>query len=466
MHIVHVNTMDRAGGAERVALTLSRAYQQRGHRSSFLVGYKRGEDPSAVVVPLRNAGDRGVGWERLWLGAGDLVSTMIGQVRGAKKARTLMRLLARPRLLLEFERGYEDFDFPGSWRLLDLVDGQPDILHCHNLHGGYFDLRTLPRLSHGVRTVLTLHDMWLLSGHCSYSFDCERWETGCGSCPDLSIYPAIRRDATAHNLRRKGLIYQQSRLHVATPSHWLMSKVERSVLASGIAGSRVIPNGVDLAVFHPGDRQEARATLGLPPSARVVLHVGYRTHSNARRDFGALREAVKIAADRAPDQQITLICVGEERNPEHAGRAELRFIGYQNDQQVVAQYYRASDIYLHAAKADTFPTVVLESLACGTPVVATAVGGIPEQVTDGATGFLVPPTDSQSMSEAIFKLLTDEPNRLRMGRRAAHDARKRFGLDRQVEAYLTWYEELLAADEVMPEHQRAHWSRKSAHEQP
>ena len=108
-------------------------------------------------------------------------------------------------------------------------------------------------------TVLTLHDAWLLSGHCAHSFDCERWKTGCGECPDLTIEPAIRRDATADNWVRKRDIYARSRLYVATPSPWLMGRVEQSMLAPAVEQARVIPNGVDLSVFRPADKRSIRA---------------------------------------------------------------------------------------------------------------------------------------------------------------------------------------------------------------
>src|SRR4029079_4578923 len=97
-----------------------------------------------------------------------------------------------PRRLLRrffYELGLEDFDYPNSVELLRFLPQKPDLLHCHNLHGNYFDLRALAGLSRQIPTVLTLHDAWLLSGHCAHSFECERWTIGCGECPDLTIYP-------------------------------------------------------------------------------------------------------------------------------------------------------------------------------------------------------------------------------------------------------------------------------------
>src|SRR5207248_4324578 len=141
----------------------------------------------------------------------------------------------------DYHAGREDFHFPGTRRLLTLTAERPDVVHAHNLHGGYFDLRALPSLSAQVPLILTLHDAWMLSGHCAHSFDCERWRTGCGHCPDLTIFPAIERDATAYNWRRKRSIYSKSKLYISAPSRWLMQRVEDSTLQLGAKECRVIP---------------------------------------------------------------------------------------------------------------------------------------------------------------------------------------------------------------------------------
>lgn len=343
--------------------------------------------------------------------------------------------------------------------LLDLPPERPDIVHCHNLHGGYFDLRALPRLSQQVPTVLTLHDAWLLSGHCAHSFDCERWKTGCGQCPDLTIYPAIKRDATAYNWRRKRDIYAKSRLYVATPSHWLMEKVKQSMLAPAIAEARIIPNGVDISVFRLADKRAVREALGIPQDARMLLFTANGIRRNAWKDYQTLRTAVGMVAERLKDGKVLFIALGENAPPERIGRAVIRFIPYQRDPEVVAAYYQAADVYVHAARADTFPNTVLESLACGTPVVATAVGGIPEQVKslkhgaqslghptygpEEATGVLVSPGDAEAIAEAVVTLLTNETLHKRLAENAAQDAQERFDLPRQVDDYLNWYAEIL-----------------------
>ena len=197
------------------------------------------------------------------------------------------------------------------------------------------------------------------------------------SVQDPTISPAINRDATAYNWRQKRTVFANSRLLVATPSQWLMHKVEQSILASAILEAQVIPNGVDLAVFHSSDQRGARGALDIPDDAKILLFVGYNIGSNPWKDYITLEATVKLVAERLQTERVILVCLGEEQQPEHIGKAEVRFIGFQHNPAKVARYYQAADLYLHASKANTFPTTVLEALACGTPVVATAVGGNP-----------------------------------------------------------------------------------------
>ncbi len=249
-----------------------------------------------------------------------------------------------------------------------------------------------------------------------------------------------------------------SRVYLTTPSSWLMRRAEESLVAPAIVDSRVIPNGIDLAVFHPGSMAQARDALGIDQNARVLLFAANGIRSNPWKDFSVLERTLEIlgAGDDVPTARIVMIALGEEGRGRRIGRADLRFVGYVDDSQTVADHYRAADIYLHAARADTFPTSVLEAAACGTPVVATAVGGIPEQVTslyswgDGSvetsrfpTGVLVRPGEPEALADAVRRLLADGELLERLGENAARDARRRFALDTQVDAYLDWYRSIL-----------------------
>jgi glycosyltransferase involved in cell wall biosynthesis len=280
--------------------------------------------------------------------------------------------------------------------------------------------------------------MWLLTGHCAHSLDCKRWITGCGQCPDLSIHPAMPRDATAFNWKRKRDVYAAARLHVATPSRWLMDKVEKSMLWPGTIDAKVIPNGVDLTIFKPAPQATARAALGLPPNIPILLFAAAGIRSNAFKDFHTLRQAIARVADRftAP---LIFLALGEAGPDENIGSARVRFLPFESDPGRVALHYQAADLYLHAARADTFPNSILEALGCGRPVVATAVGGIPEQVVQGVTGLLAPPADPSALADAILHLLNNSPMRESMSQHGAAHAARHFDLKCQAEQYLNWY---------------------------
>lgn len=443
LRILQVNTADNFGGAARVAWNLHQGYRERGHHSWLVVGQRVNNAPDVFTIPNDH---RRRGLARIADAAGNVLTPLVGKVRGVGRIRNLINTFGDPSRWWSLRMGHEDFDFPGTWRVPALAGERPDVVHCHNLHGGYFDLRVLPWLSRQFPVVLTLHDAWLISGHCAHSFDCERWKTGCGECPDLTIYPAIRRDATAFNWQRKQRIYAQSRLYVTAPSRWLIQKVEQSMLVPSIVKYKVIHNGIDLSVFTPADRNTVRASLGIPQDAKVLLFAANCVRGNIWKDYATMRAAIEEVSRRLQGQDVLFIALGEDAGWERIGHARIHFVAYQKDPAVVARYYQAADVYLHAARADTFPNSVLEALACGVPVVATAVGGIPEQVHDSETGFLIPPGDVGAMSERLVQLLLNKGMKEALGDKAAQDARARFDLRQQVDATLEWYQEILRAE--------------------
>lgn len=433
LRILQVNTLDFGGGAEGSAWNLFQVYRDRGHRSWLAVGYKRSADPDVFEIPNDRYRSR---WARAWLALGAPVKPLLGKIRGVGRLESLLRAIGEPRRWLERQRGREDFDYPGTFHLLNLTPEPPDIIHCHNLHGGYFDLRALPWLSRQRPVILNLRDAWLLSGHCAHSFDCERWKAGCDHCPYIDTYPAIPRDATAYNWQRKREIYANIRLYITTISQWLMDKVQASVLRG--VQYRVIPNAIDLTVFRPGNQAEARRALDLPDRAKIVLLISH----NPFKDYETM-EAALSQLDIDGDTDLTFICLGKNGADKVVGQGRMLYHGFERDLERMAMYYRASDVFIHAAKDEAFGKTVVEALACGVPVVATAVGGIPEQIEHGKTGFLVPARDSSAIAAAIKCLLTDSHLRSSMGQAGTLEASRRFGLERQVNAFLDWYQEIL-----------------------
>lgn len=440
--ILQVNARDKTGGAARIARSLHQAYRARGYTAWMAVSTKEDSDPTIREIP--KFGPQNI-IARQFLNYAELSRQRNLRI-GTHHFEFLFKRISEPKRLISRFIGREDFDFPGSLQILDLFSEPPDIVHLHNLHENYFDLRFLPELSKAKPTIFTLHDAWLFSGHCAYPLDCGRWKTGCGHCPYLNIYPATPHDATHFNWDRKKRIFSQSKLYIATPSRWLLDRVNESILYPAVVESKVIHNGVDQSIFHPGDRSQVRSSLGIPEDVIVLLFVAQNGSNNPYKDFDTISKAIQLIEAKHPGKKTLCLALGHQKTDIASlnlySEINLQSIPFQNDAREVAKYYQAADIYLQASRADTFPNVVLEALACGTPVIATRVGGIPEQILHGETGFLVSPGNPQEMAEKI-EILLENPDLLqKMGYAAREHAQKEFDIDIMVDRYLTWYEDI------------------------
>lgn len=455
--VVTINRSDNRGGAATVAWNLFTQFQTMGIESWYFVQYKFSNHPKVITVD----NDRYAG---LWSISIAVVQKFLlnyaSWIKGVWRFTNLLDWIAKPGVMFRHQLGIEEFGFKGSRQLLRRIPVKPDIIHAHVLHGGFFDLRYIGKLSWEIPVFLTLHDAWLLAGHCAHSFDCDRWKTGCGNCPDLTIPKSIKYDNSALNWRRKQKIYKNSRFYVAAPCEWLINKVKQSILAEAAIETRVIPYGVNHEVFFPSSRNEARKVLGLDQHAFIFLFSANGIRRNRWKDFEMMKKALEIVSKQKQQRRIIFLALGENAAPVFMENAEIQFVPFRSDPKSVADFYRAADVYLHASKADTFPNAVLEAISCGTPVIGTAVGGIPEQVKGlveagfltsthnrfsehEATGVLVPSGDADSFATAMTLLIESDSLREKLGRNASADAFERFPLIKQTNAYLEWYREIL-----------------------
>jgi glycosyltransferase involved in cell wall biosynthesis len=446
LRILQVASSVEGGGGEQIPPRLHRAFRRAGHRSMLFAGRLKGLSETDVFsIPDR--------WEvspaaRSVRSLFRAVLSLTGG-RGSTRLFPLFEALAFPRVAWDLWRGHEDYTQPGSHRLLRLAPEAPDAVLLHNLHArwikreGFFDLGYLPELSRAVPTILFPQDPWLITGHCAHPLDCPRWRIGCGKCPDLKIYPSIRRDATADNFRRKRAIYERSRLHLAAPSQWLLSMFEEAGIP--LAGKRLIRNAVDTALFTPGGRRAARAALGLDPNRRIVMVSGNFLRTNPWKGYGWIVETAERLGRMKKIPPVDFLCVGDEGETSQFGGARIVFAGFVKDSSRMPVYYRAADAYFHPSRADTAPFSILEAMASGLPVVATSVGGIPEQIQDGRSGYLTSPGDTETMAARIGQLLASPGKCEAMGKRARALAVKQFDFKRQTGELIEWMTELAAA---------------------
>jgi glycosyltransferase involved in cell wall biosynthesis len=327
-----------------------------------------------------------------------------------------------------------------------------DVVHLHNLHGGYFNLATLPRITAKKPTVWTLHDMWPLTGHCAYSYACERWRTCCHHCPLLREPgrrvvepPPTRRDRTCPAWRRKRRIYRRSEVNVVAPSEWLLDKARRGLMA-GAGSLRRIPYGIDLEDFRPIDRQTARRALGLDGQTFVAFFSA-ESARNPRKGFQLLVEALRAVSGKT---RICLLTTGKPTEDAASAPGLLvRQLGQIESSAFQRLALSAADLTALPSLADNLPLVAIESLACGTPVIGCKVGGVPESVEHMKTGYLAAP-ESQSIARGLLTLV-ERPGLLRRMRRLCRErACALFDKKLQAERYLALYREAIRNDKSSP----------------
>jgi glycosyltransferase involved in cell wall biosynthesis len=294
---------------------------------------------------------------------------------------------------------------------------ESDILNFHSISMRWFNLHKLNRLVQRYALVMTMHDMSYGTAVChytSYFGDCTRWTTGCGSCPLVSANPRSVADVSKWIFRRKRRLFLNARVTVVTPSRWMHEFASKTPMLNGLR-IEYIPNGIDTDLFKPLGQEHCRVALGLPVKKRLLAFVASNP-GNPRKGFQHLPPLFERLKDMT---DVGLLVVGDLK-PEKAREIEQHFpvyyLGVVRDPRLMRLVYNASDMFLLPSQADNLPNTMLESLACGTPVVAFDVGGIPDGVKNGRTGVTAALGDYDRLAQGIRQLLTateDAARRLR-----------------------------------------------------
>jgi glycosyltransferase involved in cell wall biosynthesis len=317
------------------------------------------------------------------------------------------------------------------------------VINLHNLHGGYFDYKALPSWATSKPIVATLHDMWSFTGHCAYSFGCDRWVDGCHHCPmwrenkALDEIPRTARDNSRREWRRKRRTWSTTPVAVVAPTRWLADMAERSILKPDEVHH--IPYPLDTAAYSAMDRDAARDMLGLPADRPLVLFSAAQLH-NERKGMGQLMEAVERARAELPD--LELIAMGPTGGL--LGRLrDAHAVGEVTGARLQRAVYSAADLLVLPSLADNQPLSMLEAMACSRPVVAFEVGGIPETVRHLETGWTAPAGDAEALAGGLTSLLSNVELRARLGASAREHVERTHDLRQQAGRYGDVYDAVI-----------------------
>lgn len=283
-----------------------------------------------------------------------------------------------------------------TWRLIRKLEKiNPDIIHLHNLHGYYLNLDILFRYlaQSGAKVIWTLHDCWAFTGHCTHFVlcGCDKWKKECSCCPQTHEYPYswfFDRSRILYH-RKKALFRSVKDMTIVTPSKWLAGLVKESYL--GKYDVQVIGNGIDMSVFQP-TKSDICERYGLKDKC-ILMGVSAVWHSKKGLD-------VFIELAKRLDERFQIILVGTNDEIDKLLPKNIISIQRTQNQKELAELYTAADVFVNATREDTYPTVNMEALACGTPVVTFRTGGSPEMV-DESCGAVVDVNDVDALERVL-----------------------------------------------------------------
>ncbi len=313
--------------------------------------------------------------------------------------------------------------------LKKLNEIKPDVIHLHNLHNCYINLPMLFRYikAHSIRTIWTLHDCWAFTGQCPHFtlVECSKWADGCSNCPQYTAYPAARLDRTKkmYRLKREWFTGVED-MTVVTPSVWLGELVKRSFLKDYTI--QVINNGIDLSVFRP-----------TPSNFREKYHCEDK-HLILGVSFGwGFKKGLDVFVELSKKlpEKYQIVLVGTDENTERELPAGVIAIRRTANQKQLAEIYTACDLFVNPTREENYPTVNMEAIACGTPVLTFKTGGSPE-IVDVDTGMVTEQNTAQAMELAILSYFSEEPI---LAQRCANAAVK-FDMKSKFQAYTDLYE--------------------------
>lgn len=415
MNILQINTLDIKGGGSKVAYNLKNELKKRGHYSSIFVAKKFSDDKDVFYIQRLN-----------------ILFKLIKKITKRDANRYI-----REKIDKVFASDIDFYNIKGLFKSRQYKEA--DIIHCHNLHGGFFNLSALKKISKDKPLVWTLHDMWAITHRCPHAFDGKE-KDGFYTCPRIDIYEEDLWRNEEYLKNKKRDIYNNIDVSIITPSLWLKRKVENSILKN--KNILLVHNGIDsTTIFKPYDKKLSRIKLGLPIDKKIMLFSGYGGKNNAWKGWKYIEKIISFYKN---DPNIIFICIGGKNSKQELPNGKIIFIDYTDDEALIAKCYSAVDILLFPSIAENMPLTILEAMACGTPAVSFDVGGVKEIIDHKKDGYIANYCDiSDLISGTEFMLNRSEREIIEMSKNAVEKIKNKFNLANMTDEYINIYQNIL-----------------------
>lgn len=376
MRVLIVNSSDLEGGAARAAYRLHHSLLKEGVDSKLLVQSKVSDD-FTVLGPISKV-------EKL-----------------ASRIRPLLDSLSNRRYERRTKTLYSSSWLPFS-NVVERINAlNPDIVHLHWVASGMMRIEDVARINAPI--VWSLHDMWPFTGGCHYDELCGAFKNGCGRCKVLGS--SVEADLSRKVFLRKQKIFEKKKnITIVGLSRWLAREAKESQLFSGYSVVN-LPNPIDTNIFAPFEKSKARELLRLPQNKKLILFGAMAATSDPRKGFRELSEAL----EQLEVQDVELVVFGASSPEKNTSfKQKTHYLGRLHDDVTLRVLYSAVDVMVVPSLQENLSNVIMESLACGTPVVGFNVGGNPDLVDHRVSGYLAKPYDIEDLVRGLIWVLENE----------------------------------------------------------
>lgn len=404
MKILQISAHDLVG-AQVNGYMLHNYFLKKGFDSKMIVYSKTSTDHT--VYPLNS---------RFW----NIFNTLMVHIQTALSIQCLLTPLALQMLFMSVFR-------------------KSTIINIQLLHGAQFmSLFMLPILSRFKRLVLSIHDMFMMTGHCIYSMNCERWKIGCSACPDLDLPFTIKRDTSALTWKLKKWIFKHSKIDLIVGSPWQLERVKNSPILSHLP-VHYIPYGVDTHQFYVRDKKVCRALLNIPDDADVLA---FRSVPFTR-NFKGTHFIEKALSNYQPKKETYLITF-EGKGGLSSLRKKYKFVEFEwsCNTDMIAKALNAADIFLMPSTAEAFGLMAIEAMACGVPSIVFEGTALPETINAPHCGVAVPYGNANAITEAVEHLLSNNEYRMELRDKGLKYVQEKHTFEAYADNYLQLYEKL------------------------
>lgn len=409
-----VSTYDLSGGAARAAHRLHLGLLTKGIDSTLLVQRRTGDSEGVVGPTSRRA-------------------RALARVRPVIDSSVLAMYPNRPGTMMS------PAWLPGgaSSRFRDV---EYDLINLHWTVDGFLSVSGAGTIQKPI--IWTLHDMWIFTGGCHYSGQCDGYREKCGRCPQLGS--SSKWDLSRLVMHQKERRWRGLDLSLVSPTEWLAEAARNSSLLSDCPIT-VISNGVDTKQFRPFNREFSREVLGLPAEKGLVAF-GALNLSERRKGATLLLDAIGKLAERIPPETVELVIFGSSKSPRREEETiKATYLGALNDDVGLALLFSAVDVVVVPSLYEAQSLVAVEAMACGTPCVAFRVEGLSEVINHGQNGLLATAFDTSELADLTAELLTNQNRRTVMAAAAREKALREWDLGVIANRYVELFQSLITS---------------------